>query len=211
MPGTPLGTKYGRFRANADQAQAELARQLLDLVDAAAYFPEPVRAAELDAVLDDLLAAHRGMNNFYTEPPLARQLADLVSDRGDIPEPVTKKYVLSLVEVFLTNGYGRAWNAEPVYEKLLGRLTPSQAAAALRAFMLPEIAARLQSSLPREQWPRLLTLLEGKLTGRRDRELLEAVRGFSGTPDQLRSDSRIRRLVDPATAAAGPPRRRRAR
>jgi hypothetical protein len=63
-----FGMRYGRFVANGDATQASLARQLLDVVVASAYLPEPVRVAELAAAIDDLLLAHRGFNNFYRSP-----------------------------------------------------------------------------------------------------------------------------------------------
>lgn len=142
-----FGTRYGRFLANADQDKAVLARELLDLVEAAAYFPEPVRVAELDRALDELLTAHHGFNNFYNEPPLARQLAELVGEKGDVPAPVRGKYVHTLVEVFLTNGNGVAFSADPVYRSLLQELDSGLAAVALRSFTDAVIANRLQFSL----------------------------------------------------------------
>ena len=64
-----FGTKYARFVANADTAQASEARELLDLVDGQAYLPDPIRAVEIDAALDALQAAHHGFDNFYNKGP----------------------------------------------------------------------------------------------------------------------------------------------
>jgi len=197
-----FGTRYGRFLANADQDKAQLARELLDLVEGAAYFPEPVRVAELDRALDDLLSAHHGWNNFHNEPPLVRRLAELVGEKGDIPTPLGSKYVLTLVEVFLTNGSGVAYNADPVYRSLLQELDSGLAALALRSFKDTTIANRLQFGRPATQWPQLLDLVAPKLTRRTDRELLKEVRAFTGPLDQLRNDSAIGRLIDPAAGLA---------
>ncbi len=202
-----FGTRIARFVANADHQQAAAARELFDLVDAGAYLPEPVRAAELDIAIDALLAAHRGWDNFFTEPAVARQLETLVGDKGEIPVALSSKYVKALVEAFLTNGNGVAWSADPVYRRLLERLGTRQASLALRAFTDPTIASRLQTSIARGQWKDLLDLLEPKLTRHDDRELLEAIRAFTGTPDQLRSDSRIVRLASPPRVRPRPQRR----
>jgi hypothetical protein len=51
------------------------------------------------------------------------------------------------------------------------------------------------SFAPQQQWQKLLELIETKLTGRRDRELHDAVRNFSGPPHQLRNDSSIKRML----------------
>ncbi|MDD1064109.1 hypothetical protein NMG29_39195 [Streptomyces cocklensis] len=191
-----FGVQYGRFRASADTAQARAAKELLNLVDGGAYLPEHERAAEMDSVLDDLLAAHHGYSNFHTEPAPARALAALVGQYGNIPQAVENKYVLALVEVFLGNEYGVSWAAATSYDKLLDKLTSSQAGRALRSFTEPVISAQLWASKPQARWDTLLDVIEPKLTARADRELFQAVRTFTGTPDKLPSDSKIARLVE---------------
>ncbi|MDQ1747608.1 MAG: hypothetical protein QOD07_1871 [Frankiaceae bacterium] len=193
-----FGTRMARFQANADLGQAAAARELLDLVDdGVAYLPDPIRAAEMDTALDALAAAHRGFNNFYNEPAPARQLEALVGELGNVPESVEGKYVRVLVEVFLGNGHGIAYAADPLYRSLLKRLDSSQARRALRAFLDPTISSRLGTRTGQMQWPDLLDIVEPKLTRASDRALMEAVRGFSGTPDQLRLDSKIVDLARP--------------
>ena len=118
-----FGIKYGRFLANGDQEQAEWGRELLDAVDAAAYLPENVRVSDISAAVDDLLLAHRGFDNFYSEPSRARTLAALVGERP-VPRQVRRTYVRGVVEAYLTNGHGTAWSAEPHYEKMIASFSP---------------------------------------------------------------------------------------
>ncbi|WP_406292166.1 hypothetical protein [Embleya sp. NBC_00896] len=192
-----LGIKLARFTANADTDRAARARELLELVGGSAYLPEPERVAEIQQALDDLKRAHEAhMNNFYEEPPAAQRLKDVVGRHGDIPEQVTRNYVLQLVDVFLTNGYGIAWNAEPTYTELISRFDGSQAAIALRSFGYREIHLKLQDELPRRKWTELLDMIDPKLTGRGDRTFLTAVRDFGGTPDKLVQDTRIKAQLD---------------
>jgi len=189
------GLRCARSGASLDQGPATAARELLDLVDGAAYLPEGLKAVELDAALDSLMAAHNGMNNFYNEATPARQVDALVGTSGQVPAAVRRKYVRTLVEVFLGNGYGISWAADPVYRRLLERLDPDDARRALRAFADPAISSLLWNSTARTQWAQLLDVLEAKLTGRSDRDLLAAVRAFTGTPDQLRNDSAIKKML----------------
>lgn len=193
-----FGLRYGRFRASADLTQARAARELLELVGGTAYLPEKERAVEVDAAVDALLAAHHGYSNFHSEPAPARALAILIGERGEVPTAVHGKYLRALVEVFLGNSYGVSYAAMPTYRDLLERLDSAQAGVALRAFMDRDISVKLWGSTGRTQWRALLDILEPKLTAPADRELVAAVRSFTGTPDQLSSDTRIRRL---ATAA----------
>jgi hypothetical protein len=79
-------------------------------------------------------AAHQSYNNFYSEASPARQVEALVGERGSIPNSVARKYVRTIVEVFLGNGYGVAAAAVPMYRDLLERLDTREAGRALRAF-----------------------------------------------------------------------------
>ncbi|MEE2570766.1 hypothetical protein V1638_15380 [Pseudarthrobacter sp. J64] len=190
-----FGTRIARFLANADHSQAASSRELFDLVDGSAFLPEPVRAAELDTAIDALLSAHHSWDNFATEPAPARQLAALAGERGEIPRGLSQKYVKAVVEVFLSNGNGITWAADPIYRGLIEKFDSRQAGLALRAFTDTNISSRLQTPIARKQWDALLDLLEPKLTSAIDRDLFKAIRNFSGTPDKLRSDSGIERLT----------------
>jgi len=189
------GLRCARAGASLDHGQATAARELLDLVDGAAYLPQELRAAELDAALNTMMAAHNAMNNFYNEGPPARQIEALVGEQGDVPKAVARKYTRTLVEVFLGNGFGVSFTAEPVYRRLLERLDPQEAGRALRGFTDVGISSLLRAHTARRQWSELLEILEPKLTRRSDRELLAAIRAFPGTPDQLRGDTAIKKLV----------------
>src|SRR5262249_10327556 len=129
-----LGVKYGQFTANNDGTKAKWAREFLDGVGAASYIPDSIRAAELGTALEELLAAHRGFNNFYIEPSFAHRLDSLVGAQGQVPSAISERYVEGLVEVYLTNGNGVAWSAEPIYQNLLAKLDATQALLAVLSF-----------------------------------------------------------------------------
>lgn len=196
------GLRCARSGASLDATAATAARELLELVDGISYLPEDLRAAELDAALDSLMAAHHAMNNFYNEGAPAQQVEALVGENGTVPAAVARKYTRTLVEVFLGNGFGVSFAAAPTYLRLLERLDPQDARRALRAFTDPSISSLLWASSARRQWGQLLDILEPKLTRRSDRDLLTAIRAFTGTPDQLRNDGAIKKLAAPRAARA---------
>ncbi|WP_454739716.1 hypothetical protein [Cupriavidus necator] len=140
-----FGVKYGQFTANNDAAKAKWAREFLDLVGGASYIPDSIRAAEIGTAIDELLSAHRGYNNFHIEPSFARRLESLVGDKGDVPLAVAGRYVDALVEVYLTNGNGIAWSAEPVYQRLLGKFDSSQALLVRRVFEIAPHASMIDA------------------------------------------------------------------
>jgi hypothetical protein len=188
------GLKYGRFSANGDQDQADLARELLDAVDAVAYLPEPVRVSEIANAIDDLLVAHRGWDNFNTEPSRARLLERVVGDIT-VPAAVRSDYVLALIEVFLGNGHGVSWNAEPSYIKMIENFSSREAELALLSFNETRIASQLQHQLCRTKFGELLDLIEPKLARRRYKEIALAIRDFTGPLDGLARDSQMKRLI----------------
>ncbi|KJS60397.1 hypothetical protein [Streptomyces rubellomurinus] len=187
------GTRLARFLANADQAQAVLARQLIDLVQGGSYLPDEIKVAEMSEAIEDLLNVHLARDNFYNEPRVARRLAELVGQHGAVPESLVREYVKTLITVFLTNGHGEAFAANESYLDLISRFDPEQASLALRAFADAEISSQLQRQLSQKKWDELLNIIDVKITGRPERELLQAVRDFPGTPDKLRLDSGIKR------------------
>jgi hypothetical protein len=189
-----IGMRYGRFVAANAQEQKALARTFLEVVEAAAYMPADLRVVEIAAAMDSLLAAHRAFNNFYSEPPLARDLQRLVGQLGSVPGTVRQAYVRGLVEVFMTNGNGIAWNAEPVYRELMGQFNQQQAIVAVLSYNDPTISSRLQFKLCKQQYLELLDLLEAKITAPTVVELIEAIRAFTGQFDLLPLDSSVRRL-----------------
>jgi hypothetical protein len=191
-----FGVKYAQYIANNDQDQARSAREFLDVVAAAFYIPDGLRAAELEIAIQNLLAAHRGMNNFYNEPPFAKQLRTLMGDAGVIPSQVEERYVMALVEVFLTNSHGVAVFAEPIYLDLLSKLTPQLALTAIRAFTEKRIASRLQFPLCQSKYRELIGLLEAKIAAPAAKELVEDIKRFSGPLDRMKEDARVRRRLE---------------
>ena len=187
-----LGVKFARFKANLDTTQADYAREFLESVGGASYLPSDVRAGEIDELLDDLMAAHEGFNNFYNEGPIAKRLRDYVGD-SPVPEAVRHKYVAVLADVFLGRRSGIGATAEPVYLSLLEKLTPVEAALALLEVTGKDLAGTLAFRFPQGQLDQLLDILQPKLIGQPALALEAAVREFTGPRESMIQDSSLRR------------------
>jgi hypothetical protein len=193
-----FGIKYGRFVANNEQQPKTLALAFLEIVGGKSYIPDDLRALEIEGAIETLISAHRGFNNFYTEPPLARELQRLVGETSRIPRLVERSYVLALVEVFLTNGNGIAHNADGVYRDLIGRFTSEQAMIAVTSFTELAIKSSLQLALPKKQFSVLLDLLRPKITSPVVLELIDEIKNFPGPFDTLAGESSIKRRLQAA-------------
>lgn len=192
-----IGIKYGTFVANNDQDARDLAREFLSIAGAESYIPDDLRAVEITAAVDDLLVAHRAFNNFHTEPPLARELQRLVGDKGDVPSQARTAYVQGLVEVFLTNGSGVAWGADPIYRALFAQFTPNQALLAILSFQEDTIASRLQFPRCQEHYRELLTLMRSHVSAPVVGELIDHIEGYTGPIFRMRDDDRFMNRMAP--------------
>jgi len=198
-----FGIKYGKFIANNEQEKAKLARQFLEIVNGVAYIPDDLKAAEIETAVQNLLSAHRNMSNFYSEPAFARQLSGLVGQAGNIPVQVRNSYVLGVVEVFLTNGNGVAWNAEPYYIELINKFSQDEAIIAMLSFAAENIASRLQFSLCQQKYRELIDMIKGKISSPAALEVMEAIENYGGPLDKMGNDSRMKQKVQSMNVILG--------
>jgi len=190
-----FGIKYARFLANNDQDKQKLSREFLDTVSGLSYIPDGIRAAEVQTAIENLLLVHRGVNNFHNEPQFARQLQRLVGETGRVPPEINNEYVLCLVEVFLTNGNGVAWNAESTYISLLDQLDPGQSLIGILSFSNLNISSRLQHTLCEKKFKELMEMMKHKVSMPAVKELVEDIEKYRGPLHKMKDDSDIKRKV----------------
>jgi hypothetical protein len=191
-----FGIQYGRFVANNDRPEADLAKYFLDRLNASSYIPETLRAAEIDSVLDNLLNAHRGSDNFYSEPPFAKALQDKIGDKGTVPETIEDKYTNAVVDVFLSNGNGVCWDADVIYKKLISFFNLRQSITAVLSFYTDTISNKLWSSLCKEKYLELLSMLETRVTAPVVEYLIRDIKSFTGPFHEMHRDTNLLRQAE---------------
>lgn len=75
----------------------------------------------------NLLNAHLGFNNFYTEPPFAQRLCGITSSLKR-PETVQYEYVYTVLMAYIGNPYGVSNAAIPYYEEMIKNFSPKEIA-----------------------------------------------------------------------------------
>lgn len=198
-----FGVKYGQFTANNDATKAKWAREFIDGVGAASYIPDTIRAAEIGTAVEELLSAHRGFNNFHIEPSFARRIESLVGEKGFIPSTIAERYVEALVEVFLTNGHGVAWSAEPIYQRLLAKLDSNQALLAVLSFRKMTITSKLQFKLCKQKYLELVALAKTKVTSPQGADLLSIIEGYKPPLEHMRGETKLMEKVNAITKSLG--------
>jgi len=191
-----FGLKYGNFVANNFQHEKKLSREFLQLVNAESYIPDDLRIVEIENAIDNLLSAHRGFNNFYNEPSFARQLNRIVGNPPKVPKALSKKYVLALVNVFMTNANGVAVSAQPIYAELLSKLDSFQANVAVLSFTDTGISSKLQFSLCQRKFKEMLDIVRPSITTPAVKDLIKNIDEFAGKLDNLKHDKTISTTVN---------------
>ncbi len=191
-----FGLKYGNFVANNYPNEKKLSREFLQLVNAESYIPDNLRGVEIETALDNLASAHRGFNNFYNEPSFAKQLYRIVGEKPKVPKIINKKYVLTLVDVFLTNGNGVAGWAEPTYLEMLSKLDSNQANIAVLSFNDERISSKLQHGLCANKFRELIPIVKPIVTTPAIKDLIEKIEKFTGKLENIKYDKAIKTSVD---------------
>ena len=190
-----VGIKHATLLANGEVAKANLAREFIEFVDGQGFLTDTTLSAEMSIALDNLMTAHNGMNNFYTEAPLASSLHNLVPDSGDIPTTVLKKYVKTVTMCRIGNGYGVSWAAQGHYDDLLGQFSDKHIIHFIRLVQDSDVASRLQF----RTCARSYQLLAARLKERAVRPRLKAMLIFVENYDEnkisdIESDHNFRQL-----------------
>lgn len=191
-----LGARHSKYAAVGEQEKKKLTQEFLEIVSATSYLPEGARIVRIDDALENLRSAHHNFNNFYNEPQFARALMHSVGDKGSVPSKISKKYVLILVDVFLTNGHGVASGADPIYSSLIRLFDPGQSLTAILSFREDFISSKLQFGLCQEKYREMLEMLKLNITLPAVKELIDDIENFQASLDNLKRDSRISSKVD---------------
>ncbi len=190
-----FGIKYANFVANNYPNERQLARDFLKVVESESFIPLDLRVVEIEQTLDSLLLAHRSTNNFYSEPTFMRQLKSIVGVPPKIPKNIERKFILGMVEVFLTNAYGTAVNAEPYYKEMLRNLDEKGSTIAAFSFLSDEIASKLQFRLCSQKYREMLGILKNNISSTQVREVVEKIEKTTGLLDNLRVDTQLKRQL----------------
>ena len=118
-----------------------------------------------------------------------------------VPVANRAKYVVTLIEAYLGNGYGVSTAAAPIYEELIEAFSTDEALLELTSFTHPVIASSLQMQLSQSRWATLLSLLRPRVTGEAARVLLAALDAYTGPMHSAAKEANLRRAVAPILAA----------
>ena len=114
-----VGYTYAEVYSDGKKTSMSGLKQALLKVRGFDFVPENLRSNTFVAAATDILKAHDGMNNFYTEVAPVNRLSRLGTS---IPAPAIGACVTALLAVVLGNRYGVSWAAKAVASEMLRTL-----------------------------------------------------------------------------------------
>ena len=115
------------------------------------FVPENLRSNTFSRAALDVLSAHDGMNNYYSEPGPMKRLASLGSS---FPAPAFPICMSATLSVYLGNSFGHAWNAQSAAFEILDHMSRDWWAYYLSQCLPNDrrILLKLRQSRPTERW-----------------------------------------------------------
>jgi hypothetical protein len=193
-----FGIRHAFFSANNHSAERTYAREFLTVVDGLGYITDQQRAVEVLSIVDELENAHDGLNNFYNEVLPARRLQSILGNPSKVPPGAEKKYIDTLVNVFLSNGYGIAFSANEIYSELLSGLTPRQAIYAVALVFDEGISSKLRIDLCAKKYIEMVDSLSPKISTHAAKQLVTEVKSGKQPLPDIRANKMLKALADTA-------------
>ncbi|MDR2572081.1 MAG: hypothetical protein LBD23_17525 [Oscillospiraceae bacterium] len=187
-----FGTRYATLSANGENKLVKLAEQFLEIVGGLSYLPDSVKVPQIKAAIDNLIATHNATNNFYNEPAFARQLKTVLGENEVVPNALIYYYTKAIVSVFITNGNGVCWAADPIYIDMIRNFDAKQSFVALISFCEDKsIYNRLQHSLCQDKFEEMLGYIEPNITSQGVLDLLKDIKKQIKTLSRLTEKDKL--------------------
>lgn len=190
-----FATSYAIYFINGNSEKSKLARSFISIVGGEEYLPDNVKSYELLLSLNQLLSMHRGNNNFYNEPQFARQVQRLVGNQK-VPQKLDRDYVITIVDVFLTNGYGVCWAADEIYLELISRFSERHACIAATSFNEKRIEYKLGINLCVSKFKEMINILKLNASSPALIDFLNFMSNYNGSYDKLAYETKVKQQVD---------------
>lgn len=180
-----LWLKYWKLEVNWFKEKSKKARDFLKLIGIESYIPSNLKSSEIKDLLSSLISVHYEYNNFYQEPIYAKELLNLIWGLWEIPEDIEKDYIVSIINVFLTNWNWISIKANEIYIKMIMLFTKKQALIAMNSFKYNEISNKLKYTLSKKQYIKMLDMIESKFVDDNISNFISKVKKFESSLEKL--------------------------
>lgn len=117
--------QYNKYFIKGTNDKCIAARTLFEKLKMLNLLSTSEQHALVKNACNNLLNAHLGFNNFYTEPPFAQRLLEITSSLKT-PETVQYEYVYTVLMAYIGNPYGVSNAAIEYYEEMIKNFSPKE-------------------------------------------------------------------------------------
>jgi hypothetical protein len=121
-----IGVSLDGYKTNLHIDKFESGNEFFDFCKGNQYKSLEARVIALDELVDELISAHNGWDNFHHEVPPARRLSSYIATEADIPFERRDKLVHAILKCRIGNGVSYNGGVSPlgrqIYDEILGRL-----------------------------------------------------------------------------------------
>ncbi len=175
-----IGFKLDQFSLNLDEDLLALSERFLEKCEGFSYKSEGTKSRELNDLLDRLLDAHSGYDNFHHEVPIIRQINKYISGETDILPNIEDKLIKTILICRIGNGnwycQGVSPNAKQIYNNIIILLNSKQINKLIKFLRDPEIRNILNLENCITQTISIFNLINMDLQDGRTKEIIEYIK-----------------------------------
>jgi|GEM_PF-304384 len=157
-----LGIKLDRYKNNLEQANHDLGVQYFELVDGLRYQSLPAKIIQMNVLLDQLLDARHGCDNFHHEASIANMIIKYVKTAEDVPQELVEKFTKTLLICRLGKGISYCQGVSPyarqIYDQLINLFDDTAIAWSIIHLFSPEINGLIMNSICKSHLMTILTI-----------------------------------------------------
>lgn len=116
---------HSDYQADGKEKKLKASRNFFENLEMLDLLNDTERHSIFSKAVDNLLEAHKGINNFHNEPPFAGRLLEL-TEQYEVPETVQEEFVHTVTACFIGNGYGVSRDAKSDYREMIKDFSPKE-------------------------------------------------------------------------------------
>ena len=174
-----LGISLDGYKTNLHVEKYESGNEFFEFCKGNQYKTLEARIIVLDELLDDLMTAHQGWDNFHHEVPFARKLLGYISTEADIPPVRKDKLVRTIVKCRIGNGVTYNRGVSPggrlIYDQILEKFGDNNIVQVLISLYSTDVQTMLSNEFCRQHTLEVLKLLRVRAVSAKLGQILDFI------------------------------------
>lgn len=157
------------------------------------------RVIIIDELVDELLSAHNGWDNFYNEVPPARKLLSYIGNEADIPHERREKIIRAVLICRIGNGVsynsGVSPAGRPVYDSFIEKLGDDNIVQALLVFYRPELYVVLSNQYCKKNAVEILSSMRKNVVSDKLKQIVDYLIANAANIDKVMRSTEFKALA----------------